>query len=1540
MKKTIYILLLLVIPFTLLAFDSPFIEQLMKRLNQYNLLYPQEKVYIQTDKTFYKQTENVWYKIYLVNSNNHSASTISDVVYIELRDPKGNLVNKHEHNVLEGVCNGEFNIREDLAGGLYTLTAYTQWMKNWGEKAIFKKEINIQKVITPRLLLKLDFEKRAYGPNDEVVVSLSVNNLRNQKTNGSIAKSTIRLKGKVVQTLENTVENGDVKIKFKLPADLDTSDGLLQIVVSEKGIEESISRSIPIVLNKIQMQFFPEGGHMVQNVESKIAFEALDEFGKGADVSGVIVDEENNEYSSFSSFHLGMGAFSHKPLPNKKYFAKILQPQCNENRVPLPEARENGLIFGLADRSQKSLSWNIYSPAQATVFLIGQTQGKVYCTQTLNLKKGNNKVEIKTNDFPIGVAVFTLFDANMKEQCERLVFINPENGLKIKLETDKEFYSPKEEVKLTVRTLDKNNKPTSAKLAISVVDEQLITYADDKQDNILSHMFFSSELKGNIQEPYFYFDPTKEKAKEAIDYLMLTHGWRGFVWEDVITEKRVTLDHTAEKIGDVYGYILDKNNKRKQTTVYLIENGNKRRVVETKTTPEGQFAFHNIDLSGNVYIITKSPNHVNLFNSRPQIIPENTDFSPLNLARERITDDIEVIGQEKVKEKEENIVIRGISQNEEVVIPELPNWDNDQALDEVVVTGYGTQRKQSIAAAITSVRQEEIRVQVDHIKNALTGKVAGLLIEPDNLNNIQGNRIYIKGISSFGKGNTQPAVVLNGILLSETINGVYNLDDYVNIQDIESVTVTKTPISDIVPKTANGVIYISTKKPVFTKYKTPKPNYTGVSIPKREFYVSSKFEQKHHNADNLAATVYWNGDVTTDKEGKAILSFTNNDTSSSFRITAEGLSNSTGLVGSYYHNIATTKPFSLDVKSPIFASLGDTVKLPIMVNNNTDEEITAKVKISLPKELKAVDKQEIEVKVAQRSTQTIFLSFSPTNATGEHKYTISANADTMSDEITRSVTVRTVYFPRKMSLSGRKNDIFNFSPKGEMVEGSFRANLVCYTNTFDELFSGLESIFREPYGCFEQTSSSNFPNIMALQAIEASGEDKPEIRKKALEYLDNGYKKLSSYEIKKTGGFEWFGNDPAHTGLTAYGILQFHEMKKVYDKVDQAMVDRARDFIRSRKDGSGHFLNNTRGLDNFAGSPQSISDAYITYAFSETGETDAIKKEYATALKEAYESKDMYRMALMANSAYNMKDMDNHNKLIEYFKNNMKDGLDKMKIETSITRSSHPSATQETMSLWTIAMLKSNDPINFPIIDTCINYIASKRSNGGFYNTQATILSLQAITRYAGSGSKSLDKGVLNISINDTKKASLDLTKEVGEDKEMSIDITDMFNLKENNQIKLNYADVGKALPYTINLHWEYDRPESSKDCAVFLTTKLSSNTVKRNETVRLSIILENKKSEGIPMNVAIIGIPGGMSLQPWQLKELRDKLVFDYYEIIDDNLVIYYSHMLPNDKKIINLDLKAEIPGTYKGMASSAYVYYTNEHKHWVDGISITITE
>ena len=156
--------------------------------------------------------------------------------------------------------------------------------------------------------------------------------------------------------------------------------------------------------------------------------------------------------------------------------------------------------------------------------------------------------------------------------------------------------------------------------------------------------------------------------------------------------------------------------------------------------------------------------------------------------------------------------------------------------------------------------------------------------------------------------------------------------------------------------------------------------------------------------------------------------------------------------------------------------------------------------------------------------------------------------------------------------------------------------------------------------------------------------------------------------------------------------------------------------------------------------------------------------------------------------------------------------------------------------------------------------------------------------------------------------------------------------------MKVKFAGVKTPLPYSVAVNWNTTLPVSDRECAIGLTTKLAGKTANVGETVRLTSTITNKRNTEVPSTMAIIGIPAGFTVQPWQLKELQEKNVFDYYEIMGNNIAVYYRGLGPNAVKEINLDLKAEMPGEYDAPASSAYLYYTNEFKTWsaVDKVTI----
>ncbi|MBK7938070.1 MAG: hypothetical protein IPJ82_13695 [Lewinellaceae bacterium] len=208
-----------------------------------------------------------------------------------------------------------------MPGGLYKIRAYTRWMQNTSE--VFERNLTLQKVVLPNLNLKLEFERKAFGPGDLAIARFDAYSLDNKPLANRKLDFTLSIGGKEFTTGEaQTDANGRAFVRFQLPEKLETSDGLLNIRIEHNGQQEAISRAVPIVLNKIDLQFFPEGGDAVAGLPCRMAFKALNEFGKPADVEGTVVNSRGEQVCAFSSYHDGMGAFDFIPKAGERYEAR------------------------------------------------------------------------------------------------------------------------------------------------------------------------------------------------------------------------------------------------------------------------------------------------------------------------------------------------------------------------------------------------------------------------------------------------------------------------------------------------------------------------------------------------------------------------------------------------------------------------------------------------------------------------------------------------------------------------------------------------------------------------------------------------------------------------------------------------------------------------------------------------------------------------------------------------------------------------------------------------------------------------------------------------------------------------------------------------------------------------------------------------------------------------------------------------------------------------------------------------------------------
>ena len=1500
-----------------------------------------EKVYVHTDRSFYFPGETIWFKGYVTNSKNEIA-TLSDVVYAELISPKGSVVKKLTLKVSEGSFYGDFNINTGWVGGIYKLKMYTNWMKNYGSSAIFTKNITVQKIVQPKLLLKLEFGEETYGKGTTVKANFEAKDLKNNPLSMQRINYDVTVGGKKFFAQNFITDtNGEKEIAFKLPDTLNTTDVVLNVLIPYQGSFESISRSVPVLLNNVDLQFFPESGSAIVNTENQIAFKAINEFGKPADLSGIILDNNGKEVTAFKSFHDGMGSFSLYPQAGIKYYAKITAPFQSDSLIELPLAKIKGIKFSLKKTDDTKTTIEVYAPKKQTVLIKAENAASVVYQKKSNLKKGNNEITLNTAPFPMGITKFSILDGSGEVEAERLIFINKVNQLNIDISLDKKVYNTREQVLLKVKTTNKKNVPVPANLSVSVANNGLVSFANDKQDHILSSLLLSWELKGKIHKPVFYFDHTEEKSTEALDFVMLTHGWRNYITSPIPSVDDALYLPETDAVQN--GVVVDKKGDPISANLLLFEN-NGDKVLEFKTNEKGEFAFK---LNGyQTYSLVAYRKDKQKLSILKKAIKKASSVKQIPTRKPEKTKEDKTIpssfkGVDKpIQEPIQQKAVSSISVALEA---------DASALDEVVIVGYGTERKRSLTAAVTTIYANEITTGVTvNPQQILQGRAAGVQVTNTSGNSGNATKIKVRGVNTIS-GNDQPLYIVDGVVLTNVSDN--NLSN-INSADIASLTVLKgTAASSLYgSRGANGVVIISTIGHRYDSKRLRSATYNNYAFKNfysseynRRYYRAKSFYVPIYDAEDIPEertdfrnTIYWNPIVQTDENGEAEIRFYNSDDITSFRITAEGIGYN-GLVGRKTKDYSTKKLLNVNFKAPNYLSLNDTVVLPITITNETEKLQQISFTLELPKHLKIVDKEKLKMNFEIPKDSFVLKNIAVIPVKKGKDLLISAMAKTKehTDKFTHKTEIISPYFPTEASISGFKNQAF-ILPVNNVVPGSLKAEFNIYTDVIGDVMNGVESLIRRPWGCFEQVSSATYPNILILKYLKETGKTNPEIERRALDFIKKGYKKLAGYETNQNG-FEWYGRTPPHEALSAYGVLEFTEMKEVYKGVDPNLIERTVKWLMSRRDGKGGFKQK-RGKYGFSAAPKHVNNAYIVYAISESGVSANLEKEFMSSWDEALRSNDAYRMALMALSSFNLKKATKASLLMDKIKTNIeKSGFSKLKTESTITYSYGDAREIETAAFTVLALLKEGNSED--LVTKGIEFILSKRKHGRFGSTQSTSMALKALIAYTKKQKEKIidENSGLMLTIN---QHEISQKLEIDNDGSITIPGIEKYIKEGLQEIQVVFTNPEVQFPYALDIQWDSYIPNSSKDVKVNLNTTIVQKQFRVGDNVRMNIALSNKEKEGLPMVTAIIGIPSGTTAQPWQLKELIETEKVAYYEVFDNYLVFYWREMAPSETKSIALDLKADVPGSFQAPASTAYLYYTDEFKHWITGNKISIDE
>jgi uncharacterized protein YfaS (alpha-2-macroglobulin family) len=682
-------------------------------------------------------------------------------------------------------------------------------------------------------------------------------------------------------------------------------------------------------------------------------------------------------------------------------------------------------------------------------------------------------------------------------------------------------------------------------------------------------------------------------------------------------------------------------------------------------------------------------------------------------------------------------------------------------------------------------------------------------------------------------------------------------------------------------------------------------------------------------------TVAWQARLRTDAQGKGELRFQLSDAVTSFKIIAEGVGG--GRLGRGEALVSSKKPVSLAVALPLEVSIGDRVRLPVTIANETDQPYRAALTASFGKAFALAGgalAPNLQLAPGERRATFYELDVVGAGGAGDGKVAISAVAANLRDEVERTIRVVPPGFPQQASLAGTLTRTAHHEVVvSEAIPGTLRGALTMYPSPLATMVAGTEAMIAEPGGCFEQASSTNYPNIMILGYLEEHRAATPAIVEKAHAALDRGYKLLTGYE-PPSRGYEWFGANPGHEALTAYGLLEFHDMARVYGDVDRAMVERTRAWLRTRRDGRGGFLRNPQQLDSFGGASAEVTDAYITYALSEAGERD-LTAEVARQRQSAAATKDPYLLALATRvlEAQAPRDDATRGAIGRLAAMQAGDGSFPG-ADHSITRSGGEALGIETTALAALALIAAGAD-RAPEVRKAIAWLDQHRNGlGGYGSTQSTVLALEAMAAYARASRQTRAGGIVTLTVNGAVVDKLAYDK--GHDGPLELPIAQHLR-PGNNTIDIALEST-EPLPYSARIEWSSRQPVSDPATAVRLATRLARPTVRLGESDHMEVEVRNATDHGVPMTLARVGLPGGLTFQTWQLQELRDKHLIDFYETRPREVILYFRSLGPGAVRSVPLELMATVPGSYTSPASRAYLYYTNEHKHWVAPSTVTV--
>ncbi len=1517
-------------------------------------------ILLTTEKPIYQPGQTIHVRALALDRSNHEAQADRELTF-EVEDSRGNKVfKKMTQTDAFGVASAEFGLADEVNLGTYHLRALmgdAEAPTNSAELAL-----NVERYVLPKFKVAVEFgeqgkkQKRGYQPGDHVTGTVRANYFFGKPVEGGEISMKVSAMDvavhEVVSTQGRTDSDGSYHFDLHLPnyfAGRPLTQGAARVLI-EATVKDSAghaeTRGEPITVSEspLLITAIPEGGTLAPNLENQVFILTSYPDGTPAKSSVTVRAHENGNQQvatddggvAIVRIKAGDGSETLKidaadQEGNRAASEIELSSRSGEDQILL---RTERAVYRAGDPIElKIFSTRKHGAAYVDIVKDGQT----VLTRDLDLDNGEAELTLTATPEMAGTVDLSayLFGKDSRPVGDhRLIFVQPADDLKIETVADAGVYRPGEEARIRFHVTNSHGQGVQAALGLQVVDEAVFALAE-KQPGFAKVFFY---LEQEVMKPRYEIhslsmpeivEPVESSKTEQRDRaaralfsateIVNSNQFETEAGKEIPTTKQAEYAERYQK-----SFAAQVNRLAKSLSRAYEQNTGKGDLIKAFAKMKGEGSPDVHDAWGKELRIEPGYGY---YGGTGYLVRSAGPDQQFDTA-----DDMQTWLQVRSRPRASRLYGGKIT----------VNIEHDRGPFNGLATITGTIADPSGAVVPTAT--------VAAVESA-SGKTRRAVTSADGQFTLAGlpAGAYKVSISMPGFKSAMQTLTLQprdrALLTVELDLGSVT----------ERVQVTgEAPMLET--ETTDMVVAVPAPPPPPAAMALEMEDRRGMARDENGFALGGAMRNilekdknepgaggkkdggssSAHVRSYFPEALYINPEIITDKDGRASIVVPIADSITTWRM-AMIASTQHGALGTSTSSLKVFQDFFVDLDLPVTLTQGDRISIPVAIYNYSGGRGEVKLKLERDDWFSLVEddpEKMVEVDSARVGASQFTLE---AKKIGKFKLTLSAGMNgktNRADIVVREIEVIPNGREQSVVFNGRLENTAQHQvdfPANAIPDAS-KIFVRLYPGPLSQVIEGMDSILQMPGGCFEQTSSSTYPNVLALDYMKRTKRLTPEVHAKAEGYISTGYQRLLTFEVPG-GGFSWFGQAPANKILTAYGLMEFGDMSKVYD-VDPKLIARTQQWLADQQQADGSWKPDTsfinEGATNRYNSDVLRITAYLAWSLENTGyEGPAVARARAYVEKNLSAYLDSYTAAVVANFAVDSgKDSDSeftHQAMqLLLDARTEKDEQAWWSSEETGFYGSGTSASVETTGLAVQALLKWGQASG--VARKALAYITAKKDAGGTWgSTQATIMALRALLLATEKGSADT-QGDLVVLLNGKPVEKLALNS-------ANNDLLHQFVFKgaeaqSANDIEIRFEGKG-GLAYQVvgSFFLPWDRKPAQEPLSIDVV--YDRTHLVQDDIATATATVRNNLDKTANMVMVDLGIPPGFDLLSEDLQDYQEKSAslkngrLSKFSLTATQAILYFDSFAPGETVKLKFRLRAKYPIRARTFKSRVYEYY-----------------